>query len=110
MFIGYDDTSLPPSEIMFIASIPSIVQKLNEAFSNSIEKNNTQAPKIIKNRTKTLYSVQLTSIVKAPYITNIIASVTLPIFAGIKSEHRTCNVTLRGLVSILSNKPFFTCI
>ena len=89
MFIGYDDTSLPPSEIIFIASIPSIVQKLNEAFSNSIEKNSTQAPEIIKNKTKTLYGVQLTSIVKAPYMTNIIASSTLPILAGIKSEHST---------------------
>lgn len=89
IFIGYEDTSLPPSEIIFIASIPSIVQKLNDAFNSNIEKNNTHEPEIIKIITRALYKFQSTSTVKIPYISNIIASVSLPILAGIKSEHKT---------------------
>ena len=64
--MGYDATSRPPSDIIFIASIPSIVQKEKDAFKRSIEKNKIIEPSIIKNRTKALYRVQFTFTVTIP--------------------------------------------
>ena len=70
--IGYDASSLPPSDIIFIASIPSIVQNENDALSNNTEKNIISVPIILSDKIITLYKFHSTPSVAIAYIRIII--------------------------------------